>query len=163
MPLPVVASLAGYTVAIITRLEALPLILKYEWLALSATPACLSACSPRVASYRASPGSVTALVPPRSDPLSVRLALCLERGGCVHWAPRNAASFLISRAVKLIHRTKRIARFFAYADPAAGEYGAVYQAANWNYLGQGLHGTRGERRTRRYCLPPGADPDNPRN
>lgn len=32
-----------------------------------------------------------------------------------------------------------IARFFAYADPGAGGYGAVYQAA---YLGQSLNGHR---------------------
>jgi len=76
----------------------------------------------------------------------------------VHWAPRNAASFLISRAVKLVRCLLGIERFFAYADPEAGEYGGVYQACGWHYLGQGLHGQRGERRQRQYVLPPGYDP-----
>jgi hypothetical protein len=41
----------------------------------------------------------------------------------------------------------------------AGEYGAVYQAANWVYLGQGLRCDTG--RTRRYMvLPPDGDPDD---
>src|SRR5215831_5597583 len=38
--------------------------------------------------------------------------LCLERGACVYYAPKNAASFLISRALRLIHRSTEIARFF---------------------------------------------------
>jgi hypothetical protein len=48
-------------------------------------------------------------------------ALCLERGACVHWAPKNAASFLISRAVKFLHRTLGVVRFFAYAGCGSGE------------------------------------------
>jgi hypothetical protein len=88
-------------------------------------------------------------------------ALCLERGACVHWAPKNAASFLISRAVKLVSRSTGVATFFAYADPEAGEYGAVYQAAGWIYLGQGLNGKASDRRRRQYVLPPGRDPRHP--
>ena len=82
----------------------------------------------------------------------------LEAGCCVHYAPPNAASFLISHAVKLVRDLFGVDRFFAYADPEAGEYGAVYQAANWHYLGQGLNGKRGYRRRRQYVLPPGHNP-----
>jgi hypothetical protein len=89
-------------------------------------------------------------------------ALCLERGACVHFAPVNAASFLISRACRMVHRLTGIEVFFAYADPMAGEYGAVYQAANWIYLGQGLYGGK-ERANRYFVLPPGLDPDDPAN
>jgi hypothetical protein len=78
-------------------------------------------------------------------------ALCIERGACVHWAPPNSASFVISRACKLVYRMTGIARFFGYADPAAGEYGGVYQAAGRAYLGQGLNGKSGERR-QRLCV-----------
>src|SRR5262249_4891840 len=89
-------------------------------------------------------------------------ALCLERGACVHYAPRNAASFLINTACKLLYRTISVPLFFAYADPMAGEYGAVYQAAGWVYLGQGLNGKGGP--TRRFSvLPRGRDPANPAN
>ena len=86
-------------------------------------------------------------------------AICLERGACVHYAPPNAASFLITGACKLVHRQTGTAIFYAYADPAAGEYGAVYQASNWFYLGQGLKNGR-QRATRTMVLPPGEDPSD---
>jgi hypothetical protein len=85
-------------------------------------------------------------------------ALCLERGACVHYAPPNAASLLINSACKLLHRATGTALFFAYADPMAGEYGAVYQAAGWVYLGQGLDGKKGRER-RYFVLAPGGDPN----
>jgi hypothetical protein len=88
-----------------------------------------------------------------------RPALCLERGACVHYAPANAASFLINNACKLLYRIHGVARFFAYADPKAGEYGGVYQAAGWVYLGQGLDGVRNRRKQRYQVLRPGRDPD----
>ena len=42
--------------------------------------------------------------------------------------------------------------FFAYADPAAGEVGKIYQACNWLYLGQGSPGRTigGKPRLREY-------------
>ena len=67
---------------------------------------------------------------------------------------------MISAACKLIYRINSTALFFAYADPMAGEYGGVYQAANWIYLGQGIDGTR-SRAHRYFVLPPGADWNNP--
>jgi len=63
------------------------------------------------------------------------LAICLERGACVPDAPDHAASFLISRAVKLAAADKGWRIFYAYSDPEAGEVGTVYQATNWLYLG----------------------------
>jgi hypothetical protein len=90
-------------------------------------------------------------------------ALCLERGACVPHAPSNAASFLISHACKWMYQTTGISRFFAYGDPEAGEYGAVYQASNWIYLGQGLMGVGKDRKIRRKVLRPGDDPKNPQN
>src|SRR5262249_51348249 len=59
------------------------------------------------------------------------------------------------------HRTTGTARFFAYADPAAGEYGAVYQAAGWAYLGQGLNGDANGRVRRAAVLRPGANASDP--
>lgn len=74
------------------------------------------------------------------------LAVCLERGACVHFAPDNAASFLISRAVKLAADEHGWRIFYAYADPEAGEIGTVYQACNWLYIGQGVGRTPGRLR-----------------
>lgn len=65
-------------------------------------------------------------------------AIALERGACVPWAPKDAASYLISRAVKLAHAEHAWHTFAAYADPEAGEMGTIYQALNWRYVGQGV-------------------------
>jgi hypothetical protein len=60
-------------------------------------------------------------------------------------------------------QTTGVSRFFAYGDPEAGEYGAVYQASNWLYIGQGLMGKGKDRKIRCKVLRPGDDPKNPRN
>jgi hypothetical protein len=65
------------------------------------------------------------------------LAICLERGACVYWAPKNAASYLISRATKIARCEFGWKIFYAYADEDAGEIGVVYQACNWYYIGCG--------------------------
>ena len=78
----------------------------------------------------------------------VTRAIALERGACVHWAPKNAASWLVSRACKLAAKDHGWHIFYAYSDPEAGEIGTVYQACNWIYLGIGPgHGPTRERWT----------------
>ncbi len=62
--------------------------------------------------------------------------IVLERGACVHWAHPHTASWFIPRAVKAAAADHDWKIFFAYADPAAGEIGTVYQACNWIYTGQ---------------------------
>lgn len=58
----------------------------------------------------------------------------LQRGACVHWAHKHAASRLI--AYSLREEEKRGTRIVvAFSDPAAGEIGTVYQATNWLYCG----------------------------
>jgi hypothetical protein len=54
----------------------------------------------------------------------------LCRGACVHWAHPHSASFLISRACRLMSE-KGFHIFVAYSDAEAGEIGTVYQASNW--------------------------------
>jgi hypothetical protein len=155
-------SLEGYSVETVARDQALPLIMRYEWLGTlgRTTSLFVGLFSPArelegVACFGHGPaGGIRNII---GGP-----ALCLERGACVHYAPKNAASFLISHACKLICRLTQTERFFAYADPMAGEYGAVYQAANWAYLGQGLDGGNGRAR-RYYVLAPGLDRNNHAN
>jgi hypothetical protein len=154
-------SLDGYTVETISKEDAKPLIARYEWLGTLGKASIFVGLLSRdrelhgVACFGYGPaGQIRKLI---GDP-----ALCLERGACVHYAPPNAASFLINAACKLVYRTTGVARFFAYGDPTAGEYGAVYQAAGWVFLGQGLDGRSGRKR-RFAILPPGADPSNPAN
>jgi hypothetical protein len=153
-------SLAGYSVETVTRNVAVPLIQKYEWLGnVGKATIFVGLYSPNqelhgVACFGSGPaGDMRARLGP---------SLCLERGACVHYAPINAASFLINGACKLVHRIKKVPTFYAYCDPCAGEYGAVYQASGWLYLGQGLGG-KADRATRYYVLAPDADRDNPAN
>jgi hypothetical protein len=158
-PRPAAASLDGYVVETVGRDEARALIERYEWLGnLGRANLFVGLLGPArdlqgVAAFGHGPqGRIRDLV---GSP-----ALCLERGACTHLAPANAASYLISRACKLAHRVTGAERFFAYADPSAGERGAVYQAAGWIYLGQGPD-ARGGRAERFAVCPPDADPDDP--
>jgi hypothetical protein len=135
------ASLDGSTIRAIDHTMAAPIVLRYEWLGTVAPI--------RVASYGlfAPDGELLGVVQfakmPR-EPNNVcgveyaSKAICLARGACVPHAPKNAASYLISRAVRLAHAEHGWSIFFAYADESARELGSIYQACNWHYLGQGL-------------------------
>jgi len=79
-------------------------------------------------------------------------AIALERGACVHYAPRNAGSYLVSHATKLISLKHGYNIFYAYSDESAGEVGTIYQACNWLYIGQGVGRTPG--RMREYYKTP---------
>lgn len=61
--------------------------------------------------------------------------LLLSRGASAPHAPPWSASKLISAAHRLLSKEQSIRAILAYADPRAGEIGAVYQAANALYLG----------------------------
>lgn len=65
---------------------------------------------------------------------NAHLVMTLTRGACVHWAHKHSASFLISRACRLMVE-KGLHIFIAYSDIEAGEIGTVYQASNWLYCG----------------------------
>lgn len=62
--------------------------------------------------------------------------IVLERGACAHFAHPHTASWMIPRAVKRAAADHGWKIIFAYADPAAGEVGVIYQACNWLYTGQ---------------------------
>ena len=122
-------------VGVITEEEARPLILQYEWLGTMGVPQ-------RCVGLRDRDGELigVSVFGHPGSPEAANLCgpdiptLCLTRGACVHWAHPHAASYLISRAVKLAG----VEVVYAYSDPAAGEIGTVYQACNWLYLGQGV-------------------------
>ena len=140
-PRETIPSLDGCRVDKVDQAAAKELILKYEW---------LGTMGRSLASYGLyGPGNELLGVVLFGWPSSVEsrdvcgkeyrdIAVCLERGACVHYAPDNAASFLISRAVKLAAAEHGWRIFYAYADMEAGEYGYVYQACNWLYIGQGV-------------------------
>ena len=106
-PRPQMATLEGSTVEQISYAEAKLVILRYEWLRLMPTVAraCYGLKAPSgelvgvvVFACGPAPESADLCSPEHRD-----LTICLARGACVHWAPPNAASFLISRACKLAH------------------------------------------------------------
>ncbi len=144
-PRPRLASLDHCTVVEIRHAEAKPLIEKFEWLGTMAnrTAACYGLRAPDGELL----GAVVFAHPYNQRALDIcgptyrRSVICLARGACVHFAPLNAASFLISRAVKLAALAHGWRIVTAYADESAGERGTIYTALGWRYLGQGVgHG-----------------------
>jgi hypothetical protein len=59
----------------------------------------------------------------------------IQRGASASWTPKNLSSRLLMFACNwMVNNTeKRI--FVGYADPLAGEKGIIYQACNFDYLG----------------------------
>lgn len=65
-----------------------------------------------------------------------REVLTLSRLVCLPEAPRNTASALLSRSVRLIQQDARWAYLLTYADTWRGHSGAIYRACGWEYLGK---------------------------
>ena len=60
----------------------------------------------------------------------------ISRGACISWAPKNLASWLITKSIKYMVKNTEFRAFSAYSDPEAKELGTIYQACNFIYLGQ---------------------------
>jgi len=142
------ANLDGSTVERIDTATARLLILRYEWLGTLGRP---RACYGLYSREGDLMGAVTFGNPAGNGARQLcgpewrDQVIALERGACVHWAPRNAATFLLRRAVRLAHRDFGWSIFLAYADPSAGEIGTIYQASNWFYIGTGRQGRARDR------------------
>jgi len=128
-PRPQNPNLDGCCVEEISVNEASTVILTYEYLGTmpNATLACYglrSATSNLLGAVcfnrGGGPRALDVLGPEYRFPIVV-----LARGCCVHWAPRNAASFLIRHACRLASKAYGWVAFIAYADPEAGELGTV--------------------------------------
>ena len=63
-----------------------------------------------------------------------RKVLSLTRLAINPNVPKNAASFLLSKSMKLIDREKWHC-LVTYADTWRGHTGAIYKATNWEYMG----------------------------
>ena len=131
------ASLTNAVVREIDRETAKTIILKYEWLGnMGTTDYCFglyfgehlagAVCFGRTAGTR-----TAASICGKRYAHRVKT---LNRGACVHWAHPHSASFLTSRACRLMTQ-KGYYIFVAYSDPSAGEIGTVYQACGWNFCG----------------------------
>jgi hypothetical protein len=136
---PVEKNLDGAVVRQISVAEATPFILRYEWL--GTMPEVPRFC---VGLFTVTNGLTSVVVfgnggGSKSAHLCgaehAHEAICLERGANAGWAPKNAGSFIISRACKLAYQAKGWQIFYAYADREAGEVGQIYQACNWHFIG----------------------------
>lgn len=141
-PKEALPNLQGCFVKEISFQEAKPIILKYEWLeSMGWNPiTCYGLFSSineliGVACFGKPGGQAAQNI---CGDLYKNKAICLQRGACVHWAPKNAASFLITESVRKAYKKYGWSIFWAYSDESAGEIGTVYQACNWKYLGQGV-------------------------
>jgi hypothetical protein len=59
----------------------------------------------------------------------------IQRGATASWAPSNLGSKLIMFSCNWVVSNTDKRLFVAYGDPSAGEIGAIYQACNFDYLG----------------------------
>lgn len=60
----------------------------------------------------------------------------LRRFVCLNECPRNTESWFLARCLKALKLESDYKVCVSYADPHHGHCGIIYQAANWNYLGQ---------------------------
>ncbi len=59
--------------------------------------------------------------------------ILLSRGVCLHWTPKNTNSKLIMSAIKMLPEKYEVVT--ATVDRKAGEFGTIYQACNFHYVG----------------------------
>jgi hypothetical protein len=126
-PRPRLMTLEGCTVAPVPRDEACALIRPFEWLGT------VGRCRLFFGLYSPARELIAVVgFGPGPGPGGAGKAdeLALERGVTLLHAPRNAATFLIARALRAL-RQQGFRAFKAYTDPAAGETGAIYRALGW--------------------------------
>jgi hypothetical protein len=144
-------SLSGACVTEITREQAASIILKYEWLAgdpKNKSPmgrgiqACYGLFSHDGELIGANClGVMGGEIGNICGELYADKTVCLMRGACVHYAPKNAGSFFTAETCKQAYKDpdRGWSVFFAYSDTRnASEVGTIYQACNWFYLGEDL-------------------------
>lgn len=67
--------------------------------------------------------------------MNKELIKMLKRGASISWAPKNTGSRLIMFACRWMVRNTQKRAFVGYSDPQANEYGTIYQACNFEFLG----------------------------
>lgn len=59
----------------------------------------------------------------------------IQRGASISWAPKNLGSRLVMFSCHWMVENTEKRLFVGYADPTANEIGTIYQACNFDYLG----------------------------
>jgi hypothetical protein len=67
--------------------------------------------------------------------------LQLRRGISLPGTPHNSGSFLTASALRWLQKNTDVDVVVAFANPRDDEYGTIYQASNWSYLGISKTGT----------------------
>lgn len=65
----------------------------------------------------------------------------ISRGATISFAPKNTASWIVMQSINWMVKNTDFVLFTAYADPSAKELGTIYQACNFQYLGNSFGGT----------------------
>lgn len=135
-------NLNNTTIRLITISEAKPIIEKYEWLGK------LSAINKYAygiyfkdnKTNKEVCGGVLIFGSEYSENLGVwdkydftDKILLLNRGVCLHWTPKNTASYFIMKTIKILPKKYEI--ITCTVDHTAGEVGTIYQACNFIYVG----------------------------
>jgi hypothetical protein len=141
---PQLQTLDGTTVERISKVQAASFIMRNEWM--GSMPSFVLDC------YGLKLGrkllGVTVFAAGSGSPESLRITnspaktVVLARGACVHYAPKDAGSFLTRHVCRKAYLDHGWEVFIAYSDPAAGEIGTVYQAVGWYYIGQPPQGIK---------------------
>ena len=79
------------------------------------------------------------------------LEALIQRGASSSWAPKNLNSKLIMFSANWIKNNTEKRILVAYSDPEAGEIGTIYQACNFDYLGNSFGASKN------YILPDGRE------
>lgn len=61
----------------------------------------------------------------------------IQRGATISYAHPHLGSWMLSKAIDWMVRNTDKRVFVGYSDGLAGEYGTIYQASNFKYLGDG--------------------------
>ena len=135
------ASLDGARVEKISKAEAAELILRYEWLR---TCGCGASAfyglriGGELLGVEIFGTGTSHEARNICGPKYISQTVSLMRGCCVHYAPKNAPSFLVRSATRQAAADYGWKIFIAYADEEAGELGQIYRAVGWRYIGEGL-------------------------
>ena len=88
-------------------------------------------------------GVVLLSEPTAYSSFDMKIEALIQRGACASWAPINLNSRLVMFACRWMVQNTDKRMFVAYSDPTAGEIGTIYQACNFDYLGNSYGASRG--------------------
>lgn len=104
---------------------------KYEWLGtVGYTPKWVF-----TARYEGKLAGVVILAEPNGYSFAKEREALIQRGACSSWAPKNLNSKLVMFSVRWMVQNTNKRVFMAYSDFEAGEVGTIYQACNFDYVG----------------------------